>query len=356
MRTGPVALDRCSRPELAQLAGGISALTHASADTVEACVLWTDAIRRAIDAPVVADGAVDWVRLVADGLEYVPEERRSLWSDRLEACRTTPPEQCISNGYVVTALQAALSSLAQTPVPGGQPCRHLRVAIERAVRIGDDTDTVAAITGSLAGAYWGATAVPLEWRSVLNGRATYDTSPLAAADLDRLARLAFNGGVDDNIGWPTVDSLLPYYASHFPASPLAAPIDGSVTVGNVHALPAQVADVDVVVSLCRMGRHDVPDGIEHQVIGLLDTTAADNPNLGFVLADTADYVARCAAAGKRVFVHRVRAENRTPAVAAAYLMRTQGLDADAAIDRVEMLTRSRPQSFLTAGLRELAAS
>ena len=76
--------------------------------------------------------------------------------------------------------------------------------------------------------------------------------------------------------------------------------------------------------LCRMGRHDVSEGVDHQVVGLLDTTAADNPRLGFVLADTADYLARCASAGKRASVHCVRAENRTPAVAAAYLIRSQG--------------------------------
>jgi uncharacterized membrane protein len=54
-------------------------------------------------------------------------------------------------------------------------------------------------------------------------------------------------------------------------------------------------------------------------------------------------------------VRCIRAESRTPAVAAAYLIRSQGMEADAAIDRVETLTRSRPQPFLMAGLRTLAA-
>lgn len=356
MRTGPLALARCSRTELADLARGISALTHASADTVESCILWTEAIRRAIGSPATGDRTVDWVGLVADGLDLLPGERRSLWAGRLDACRSTPPEGFTPNGYVVSALQAALSSLAHSPVPAGQAGRHLRLSIERAVRIGDDTDTVATIAGSLGGAYWGATAVPLEWRRVLNGRVTYATPRLRAADLDRMARMASDGGRDDPIGWPTIDSLLPYYADRFPARPLAEPIDELVTVGNVHALPGQLPNVDVVVSLCRMGRSDVPDAVEHQVVGLLDTNAADNPNLGLVLADTADHLARCVAERKRVFVHCVRAENRTPAVAAAYLIRTRGMEAGAAIDRVQALTGSRPQAFLAAGLRALAGA
>lgn len=353
MRTGPLALAGGDRRALADLAARVSALTHASRDTTEACVLWTDAIRRMIDLEGPTDGTIDWVGIVATGLELVDEERRALWAERLEACRSTPPGRFTPNGYVVTALQAALSALAQTPVPTGQPCLHLRLAIERAIRIGSDTDTVAAICGALAGAYWGATAVPLAWRRPLHGRFTYDLAALSGAELEALARRADNGGADDPIGWPTIDSLLPYYAAKFPSAPLAAPLDEYVTVGNVAALAEQRTKVDVVVSLCRMGSADVPGPVEHHVVGLLDTTAADNPNLDFVLADTAEFVATCAAEGKRVFLHCVQAQNRTPAVAAAYLMRTKGIDARAALAEAERATGTRPHSFLAAALERL---
>ena len=43
-------------------------------------------------------------------------------------------------------------------------------AIEKAVRIGGDTDTYAAITGGLAGAYYGYDAIPVEWRDPCLGR------------------------------------------------------------------------------------------------------------------------------------------------------------------------------------------
>jgi ADP-ribosyl-[dinitrogen reductase] hydrolase len=289
---------------------------------------------------------------VTAGLELLPAEHRSLWGDRLAACSTLPPEKFNPNGWVVDALQAALSALIHTEMPAGQPCRHLRLAVERAVRIGNDTDTVAAITGALAGALWGATAVPLAWRQTLHGRSDYETPALRAADLDRLARLACTGGTPDRAGWPGSDSMLSYYHEHFPAQPLA--IDDQVTVGNVHALPDQLAVNDVIVSLCRMGRHDVPESVDHQVVGLLDTDITDNPNLAFVLADTADFVAGCAARGKRVFVHCVQAQNRTPAIAAAYLIRGHGMDPDIALDRAAELTGRRPRSFLTEGLLELA--
>ena len=42
-----------------------------------------------------------------------------------------------------------------------------------------------------------------------------------------------------------------------------------------------------MVSLCRMGTADVPEVIEHITVGVIDTKPEDNPNLDFMLADTA---------------------------------------------------------------------
>ena len=71
---------------------------------------------------------------------------------------------------------------------------HLADALRLASRSGGDTDTVAAIAGSLLGARWGASAVPLSWRQVLHGRRTYDEPALRSDDLEALARLAIAGG------------------------------------------------------------------------------------------------------------------------------------------------------------------
>ena len=49
------------------------------------------------------------------------------------------------------------------------PCLHLQHSLDSAIRIGNDTDTVAAIAGGLLGARWGASAVPAEWRKIVHG-------------------------------------------------------------------------------------------------------------------------------------------------------------------------------------------
>jgi hypothetical protein len=52
------------------------------------------------------------------------------------------------------------------------------------VRIGNDTDTVAAIAGGLLGARWGASAIPAKWKTIR-------TPTVAAAYLAR--RLEISG-------------------------------------------------------------------------------------------------------------------------------------------------------------------
>ena len=217
-----------------------------------------------------------------------------------------------SNGWVVGAFQAAYAAITS--------CRHLVDALQAAARSGGDTDTVAAIAGSLLGARWGATAVPMSWRRVIHGRRTYDAPALRAADLESMARLAVRGGKADPAGWPGVATMLTYYADHFPGRPLVTEIDGA-WFGNAAGLPQALEQgATAVVSLCRMGTTDVPAGVEHLTVALLDTTLDDNPNLAFVMTDTAETIAELVDAGERVFVHCVAAENRTPAMAAAYLI------------------------------------
>jgi ADP-ribosyl-[dinitrogen reductase] hydrolase len=213
---------------------------------------------------------------------------------------------------------------------------------------------VAAITGSLLGAYWGATAVPHEWRRPLHGRLTYHEPALRTADLDRHARLASNGTQPDKHGWPGTASMGPHYKTIGVAEASAVPLTDRVTIGNVHAVADQVREVDAIVSLCRMGTNDVPADVEHHVIGLLDTDAHDNPNLDFVLADTADLVATLAGENKQVFVHCVEAQNRTPALAAAYLVRHDGLSPTDALDQARALLGRRPQDFLADAVLRLS--
>lgn len=167
MRTAPVALAYLDDEEgLVQAASGVSELTHYDPEAGDACVLWCCAIRHA-----VLTGELN----ARKGLQHIDSARRALWSSRLDAAEASKPSDFNNNGWVVQALQAAWSAIATAPVPqddpakGAFPVDHLRLALDAAVRGGNDTDTVAAIAGGLVGAAYGASGVPAEWRRVLHG-------------------------------------------------------------------------------------------------------------------------------------------------------------------------------------------
>lgn len=66
-----------------------------------------------------------------------------------------PREEILSDGYVVHTLEAAIWCLGNST--------SFKEAILKAVNLGEDTDTVAFITGTLAGMYYKLDEIPKEW-------------------------------------------------------------------------------------------------------------------------------------------------------------------------------------------------
>ena len=179
MRTGVVGLafldgadayHRCR-----DTARAISGLTHYDPLAGDACVLWSEGVRKA-----VLDDTPGLWRFggVRDAIRLLPEERRAQWTSWLDEAESNPPYHFVPNGYVVRALQAAWSAIWHTKIPEGVPEDHFRLAIEAAVRAGDDTDTVAAIAGVLLGAAWGRNAIPEQWRGAVHGWPGLDADAL----------------------------------------------------------------------------------------------------------------------------------------------------------------------------------
>ena len=172
MRTSPVALAYAGRDDdLAEAARLVSSLTHWDDDAGDACVLWCLAISH-----TVVTGELDLRR----GLAWLPRHRQDRWEARIVEAESKPPASFGENGWVVHAFQAAWSAIITTPVPPEAPASHLRLALENAVRAGNDTDTVAAIAGQILGAYWGARAVPDAWTAALHGWPGLSGADLAA--------------------------------------------------------------------------------------------------------------------------------------------------------------------------------
>ncbi|WP_328518100.1 ADP-ribosylglycohydrolase family protein [Mycolicibacterium arseniciresistens] len=340
MRTAPVALAYLDDENaMVEAARALSELTHYDPDAGDACVLWTCAIRHA-----VLTGQID-VRI---GLRHIDGNRRKLWSERLDAAEAGVPSSFPNNGWVVTALQAAWSAIVTTGVPaedsgaGTFRADHLRLALNAAVRSGYDTDTVAAIAGGLLGAAYGASAVPVRWRTLLHGWPGFTARGL----VDLASAIGRRGRPD------TFDAS---YAGYSIDALARHPYDEGVVLGGIGALRRLPADVDAVVSLCRVGDRDVPTGMPHAEVWLIDrSTPDDNAHLDFVLLDAVHTVEELRRQGRTVLVHCVEALSRTPTVAALYGSRLRGVSVDQALaDVVRVLPAANPNNAFRAALQRL---
>ena len=147
MRLSPVALRFWDdRPRLVAAAAEQSRTTHGAEEAVDACRAFSELLADAIAgvpradvlAPREFEGAEAIARIMAGG-----------WRGR-------PRHEIRSSGYVVHTLEAAIWSVARTG--------DFRNAVLLAANLADDADTVAAVTGQLAGALYGLSGIPGNWR------------------------------------------------------------------------------------------------------------------------------------------------------------------------------------------------
>ena len=146
MRLSPVALRYWDdRALLDAAAAEQSRTTHGAETAVDACrgfaALLADAISGKTKADVLAPRSFDGT----------PEISRILAG----SWRGKKRKEISSSGYVASTMEAALWSVARTS--------DFRSAVLLAANLADDADTVAAVTGQLAGALYGLGGIPADW-------------------------------------------------------------------------------------------------------------------------------------------------------------------------------------------------
>ena len=136
-----------------------SIMTHAHPRTIYACgiyamVFW-EILKGADKAKVLSE--IENAAVLFDGI-YPEESDHFEWAFHKKLAYKSADE-ISSSGYVVHTLEAALWCLLTT--------NSYKECVLKAVNLGEDTDTVAAVAGGLAGAMYGYDAIPEEWRNTL---------------------------------------------------------------------------------------------------------------------------------------------------------------------------------------------
>jgi len=113
------------------------------------------------------------------GIETLEPDRQSFWRGIFDEAESKNPNDFPSNGWVIHAIQVAWSAIQQTHEFGDNQFKH---AVEACIRAGNDTDTTAAICGSLVGACKGDANIPGEW-----SKQVWGWPNMSAEDLRKLA-------------------------------------------------------------------------------------------------------------------------------------------------------------------------
>jgi ADP-ribosylglycohydrolase len=330
MRLAPVPMRYAATPRRAiDLAADSSRTTHAAIVAVDAC--------RYLAALTVGalDGATKEL-LLSSGYTPVPDlwDVHPLCPEIDEVATGSFARGTIrGTGYARDCLEAALWAFATTD--------SFRDGCVRAVNLGDDADTTAAVYGQLAGAFYGESGIPKEWRERIT----------ASDEIRQLALRLFKAATSRPTPIPDSYWVSEYLiAGEYPGAKsaqaalprvrrmLAAGVDTFIDLtepGELQANglvePYEQLIVDAAVDLGREVRYrrmairdvDVPS--ERVLVKILDTIDAE------------------VGEGRTVYVHCFGGVGRAATIVGAHLVR-HGLSGDDALERIQALRAATPKA------------
>nr|WP_243764125.1 ADP-ribosylglycohydrolase family protein [Bittarella massiliensis (ex Durand et al. 2017)] len=140
----------------------VSKLTHAHPISLIACGLYCCIAYQLLSGAALNEGIWEGITCMKTRYSRYPEY--AAWLDRFsrvdaDILLSLTEDAIESDGYVLHTLEAVLWCLLHT--------NSYRDCVLKAVNLGSDTDTVAAIAGGLAGIFYGEDAIPREWLDVL---------------------------------------------------------------------------------------------------------------------------------------------------------------------------------------------
>ena len=176
MRTLPVALAYGPTPILmASMSARLSAMTHWDGQAETCCSVYCLWITQILEGQTLRQG---WYAALRQGRETARASAETpqspggkstfegLFWERLEAVETRTYDQLQPSGYAGYAVEC-LEAAAWCCLHSGT----LEEALVQAVNLAGEADTIGAVAGGIAGAYWGVEAIPARWLEKLYRRA-----------------------------------------------------------------------------------------------------------------------------------------------------------------------------------------
>ena len=163
MRISPLAFTLKTLDKKFEEIAKYTKITHGHPRAIVASLIYIQILMNLLDGydlkTALTNTKNDIVSYCDTNVEY-RNEYNTYYQDIFEdEFLTTDRSEIESSGYVVHSLKASLWSLANS--------KNYQEAVLNAVNLGGDTDTIGAITGSLAGALYGFDNIPEKWINIL---------------------------------------------------------------------------------------------------------------------------------------------------------------------------------------------
>lgn len=154
MRTAPIALYcHGDFSKIKEYSIRSAIVTHNNEIAAWSCVILNTVIFLIIQGSQKQDVLQKILELYPD----IPEELKAVLETDFH---TIQEEELPISGYSLDTLRIALWSFLETV--------SFADSVKKVILLGGDTDTFAAVTGAITGAYYGYEGIPEEWRKVIN--------------------------------------------------------------------------------------------------------------------------------------------------------------------------------------------
>lgn len=131
----------------------VSGLTHGHLRSKIACVFYVEIAKSMLEEDLSID---EHIKLAGDKIkEHYNDSNELNHFIRIFNDDLNDESTISSKGYVISTFESVIYSLKTTD--------NFKDAVLKAVNLGEDTDTVGAICGGLAGIYYGYDSIPMYW-------------------------------------------------------------------------------------------------------------------------------------------------------------------------------------------------
>ena len=159
MRTLPISLflanSSYSEKEKTDIINNYSSMTHAHEISRLGCKLYSDYIEGLIKNNMDKNKALDYVKNI-DYSKYYSSSAINEYQRIIDgSIKNAKEENVRGSGYVAHTLEASIWAIMNSD--------DFKEAVLKAINLGEDTDTVGAVTGSLAGMVYGKESIPKNW-------------------------------------------------------------------------------------------------------------------------------------------------------------------------------------------------